>query len=144
MPVVTTGNIALTGGDDGLRGLDDADYIGVSAHKTGLYAFDTVNDALQIATPGVTAAAVIAAGLAYCESRKDMMYICETPANLDPQGAVDFRKGEGDYDHAVFNSSYGGIVLPQAESVRRGVLEGAHGFSCRRRPRNYGRQRLEG
>ena len=113
MPAVTTENVALTGGDDGLTGLDDADYIGVEAHKTGLYAFDTVNDALQIATPGVSSAAVIAAGLAYCEKRKDMMYICETPANLDPQGAVDFRKGEGDYTHAVFNSSYGALYYPK-------------------------------
>lgn len=113
IPAVTTEDVALTLGDDGLDGIADSDYIGVKAFGTGLYAFDTVDDALQVATPCVSSAAVIAAGLAYCEGRKDMMYVCETPANLDPQGAVDFRKGEGDYDHAIFNSSYGAMYYPK-------------------------------
>ena len=105
MPAVTTDNIALTGGDDGLTGLDDADYIGVEAHKTGLYAFDTVNDALQLQHRGAT-------GLyppdLHMRKRKDAMYICETRPT-STAGAVDFRKGEGDYNHAVFNSSYGAM-----------------------------------
>ena len=56
---------ALTGGDDGLTGLSDADYIGVQARRTGMYVFDEVDDALQLATPGVSSPAVIAAGVAY-------------------------------------------------------------------------------
>lgn len=112
-PAITLTDTALTGGDDGLTGLADSDYIGVESFKTGLYAFNDVDDALQVATPGVSSAPVIAEGLAYCEGRKDMMYVCETPANLDPAGAVDFRKGAGDYSHSCFNSSYGALYYPK-------------------------------
>jgi phage tail sheath protein FI len=113
-PALTNGTlVALAGGNDGLVGLADADYIGIQAQLTGMYAFDGVNDALQLATPGVSSPAVIAAGLAYCESRKDLLYVCETPANSDPQEAVDFRRGQGDYTHAAFNSSYGALYYPK-------------------------------
>lgn len=113
MPAKSAEASALTGGNDGLSGLTDADYIGEEAVGTGFYAFNNVDDALQLATPGVTSPAVIAAGLSYCEGRGDIMYVCETPANCTPQEAIDFRKGEGDYDHAMFNSSYGALYYPK-------------------------------
>lgn len=114
MPAKSTGAAtALSGGNDGLDDLSDADYTGVEAASTGFYAFNDIDDALQLATPCVTSPVVIAAGLAYCEGRKDIMYVCETPANCDPQDAVDFRKGTGDYSHSMFNSSYGAMYYPK-------------------------------
>ena len=103
------GVYALTGGDDGVDGISDADYIGSATNGTGMYAFDEVNDALQLAIPGVASPAVITAGLAYCDSRKDLVYIAGTPFNLTPQEAVDFRLGQGVYSHAPFVSSYGAM-----------------------------------
>jgi phage tail sheath protein FI len=103
--------VALSGGNDGLAGLADADYIGSKAANTGFYAFGEVDDALQLATPDVVSPAVIAAGLAYCESRGDMVYIAETPFDTEPQSAVDFRLGRGTYSHAAFNSSYGAMYF---------------------------------
>lgn len=110
-PVPKIGSSQLTGGDDGLVELCDADYIGEKSAKTGFYAFGEVDDALQIAVPGVTSPAVIAAGISYCEERGDMFFITETPFNLETQDAVDFRLGRGAYSHGAFNSSYGSMYF---------------------------------
>lgn len=101
----------LVGGDDGIAGICDADYIGSKAAKTGFYAFGEVDDALQLAVPGVTSAPVIAKGLAYCEERGDLVFITETPFDLETQEAVDFRLGRGTYSHEAFNSSYGAMYF---------------------------------
>lgn len=103
------GTYSLSGGEDGVAGINDADYIGSATNGTGMYAFDEVDDALQLAVPGVTSPAVITAGLAYCENRKDLVYITGTPFNLTPQEAVEFRLGEGVYTHAPFVSNYGAM-----------------------------------
>lgn len=110
-----TGTFALTLGDDGVTGLADADYIGDSSQHTGFYAFDEI-DALNILlVPGVTTAPVIAGATAYAESRKDLLFIAETPIQLEPLEAVDFRKGQGMYSHAAFNSSYAALYYPWLE-----------------------------
>lgn len=105
---LTAGTNAATDGSGNIT-VVDADYIGESAKKTGFYAFDEIDDALQLAVPGVTSPNVITAGLAYCESRKDMMFIAETPFDLEPQAAYNFRMGKSPYSHAVFNSNYGAL-----------------------------------
>lgn len=104
----------LTGGENGLTGMVDSDYIGDSAH-TGLYAFDEIDDLNILLVPGVTTAPVITAGIAYAESRKDLLLIAETPIHLSPLEAVDFRKGKGKYNHAAFDSSYGALYYPWLE-----------------------------
>ncbi len=101
----------LSGGEDGLDDLGDADYIGDKAAKNGFHAFDEVDDALQLAVPEVATPPVIAAGLQYCESRGDMVFITETPFNLETQEAVEFRLGSGDFSHETFNSSYGAMYF---------------------------------
>jgi hypothetical protein len=107
------GVFSLTGGNDGLVGISDADYIGDAAAKTGMYAFDEINDAIQFAIPGISSPAVIAAGLTYCENRGDLLFITETPFDLEPQEAVDFRLGSGVYTHAPFVSNYGAMYYPK-------------------------------
>lgn len=119
---------ALSGGTSGVLDehgaltVTDADYIGTQAEHKGMYAFDEIEDALQLAVPGVTSPAVITAGLAYCESRKDMFFIAETPFDLEPQEAYEFRMGKGSYSHATFNSSYGGLYYgkPKIYDVSKG------------------------
>ena len=103
------GTYSLSGGNDGVADINDADYIGSATNGTGMYAFDEIDDALQLAVPGVTSPAVITAGLAYCENRKDLVYITGTPFDLSPQEAVEFRLGKGVYTHAPFVSSYGAM-----------------------------------
>ena len=106
------GTYALTGGDDG-DDVTDADFIGSATNATGFYAFDDIGDAIQLAVPGVSSPAVITAGLAYCESRTDMLFVTETPFDLSPQEAVEFRLGKGVYEHAPFSSNYGAMYYPK-------------------------------
>ena len=109
------GAFALSGGNDGLAGLSDTDYIGDPSAHTGFYAFDEI-DALNLAlVPGVTTPAVIHGGIAYAEQRKDLMFLAEAPLHLEPPEAVEFRKGKGMYWHAAFNSSYAALYYPWLE-----------------------------
>ena len=108
-----TGNYTLSGGDDGLADLTDIDYTGDPAQHTGLYAFDEVDALNMLLVPGVTTAPVISGGIAYAEGRKDLFFVADVPIHLEPQEAVDFRKGQGLYSHAAFNSSYAAIYYPQ-------------------------------
>lgn len=110
-----TGTFALTLGDDGITGLADADYLGDSSQHTGFYAFDEIEALNILLVPGVTTAPVVVGGIAYAESRKDLLFIAETPIHLEPLEAVDFRKGQGMYTHAAFNSSYAALYYPWIE-----------------------------
>jgi len=112
-PVV--GSYALAGGDNGLEDLTDADYIGDPSQRTGIYAFDAVGALNILLVPGVTTAPVSATAIAYCETRKDAMFIADTPVLLEPLEAVDFRKGQGMYSHAAFDSSYAALYYPWLE-----------------------------
>lgn len=109
------GAFSLTAGDDGITGLTDADYVGDPSQHTGFHAFDEI-DALNILlVPGVTTAQVIGGGIAYAESRRDVLFIAEPPIHLEPLDVVDFRKGNGLYTHAAFNSSYAALYYPWFE-----------------------------
>lgn len=104
------GPIAMSGGVDGLVGLDDDDWIGDTVVGNGIHAFDDINDAMLLGVPENPSPTMIAAGLAYCEGRADMVYICEPgPDVLDADEAVAFRKGTAPYNHAAFNSSFGAM-----------------------------------
>ena len=106
------GTFPLSGGNDGLAGLTDADYIGDPSAHTGFYVFDEIDALNLLMAPGVTTAAVIHGGIAYAEKRKDLMFLAEAPLHLEPREAVEFRKGKGMYSHAAFNSSYGALYYP--------------------------------
>lgn len=106
------GIFALAAGDDGVTGMTDADYVGDPSQHTGFCAFDEI-DALNILlVPGVTTAQVISAGIAYAESRRDVLFIAEPPIHLEPLEVIDFRKGKGTYTHAAFDSSYAALYYP--------------------------------
>ncbi len=118
------GPIALADGDDG-SSVVDADWIGASAGQTGFYAFDGIDDAFGLGSIEATSPTVTAAGLAYCENREDMVYICEVPSSeVDADGAVDFRMGTGTYSHAAFDTSYGALYFgrPLVNSARTSAV----------------------
>lgn len=73
---------ALTGGNDGLTGLVDADYVGASSTngKTGIRCFDLVPDLSVLAVPGVATSAVHNALITYCETTRERAVF----AVLDP------------------------------------------------------------
>ncbi len=51
-PMPTVQTVTLTGGSDGLVGLDDNDFIGSEAGKTGLHALDQVQELSLLLVPG--------------------------------------------------------------------------------------------
>lgn len=106
------GLYGLSGGDDGIWYIEDTDYTGFQSIRTGLYAFDGIEDLNMLLIPGVTTPAVVQAGVAYAENRKDLVFLAEAPIHLTPQEAVNFRQGKGGYSHAAFNSSYAALYYP--------------------------------
>jgi len=109
------GTYQLVGGNNGLSGVTDSDYIGDPSQHTGLYAFDEIDALNLLMVPGVTTVPVINAGITYAENRKDLLFIADTPYMLEPLEVVDFRKGQGIYTHAAFNSSYAALYYPWLE-----------------------------
>lgn len=110
-----TGGFSLSDGDDGLVDLNDIDYIGDPSQHTGFYTFDEIDALNMLMAPGVTTANVIHAGITYAENRKDLMLVAEAPIHLEPLETVNFRKGQGMYSHAAFNSSYAALYYPWLE-----------------------------
>lgn len=137
------GPLSLSGGSNGAA-VDDDDFIGASAGATGFHAFSDVDDAFGLAAPEAGSPAVVAAGIAYCEAREDMVYYCEPPStDVDTVAALDFRYGRGDYSHSAFNSSYGAMYFgrPKIRSAKTnnivdisnlGDVFGVHAYSDRK------------
>jgi len=111
------GTTTLTGGDDGVASVTDADYIGTttSLGKTGLQIFANAEDfdLNLLAVPGVSSAAVINEMLLLCSTRGDCMSIVDPPLGLSTQQVVDWHNGAGAYsDHQAFNTFYGALYWP--------------------------------
>ena len=71
---------SLHGGNDGLAGLSDTDFLGSEFTKTGLHALDVVKDASIICVPNATE--IITGGvISYCDRRKDLFYIMDHPSS---------------------------------------------------------------
>ena len=71
----------LTGGDDGLVGLVDADFVGAAAGATGIRAYDQTQDINILIIPGQATSIVQNAMITYCEVTRDgtMFAILESP-----------------------------------------------------------------
>lgn len=84
----------LTGGSDGLVAIGDADFIGASTvnGKTGLRAFDLVQDISLLIVPGRATAGVHDAMITYAEVTREgsMFTILDPPANQRAVDIVDY------------------------------------------------------
>lgn len=82
----------MTGGDDGLTGLVDADFIGSSVGKTGMRALDLAQDLTMLGIPGRATAAVQTAMLSYCEITRDraVLAILDSPLGSTATGIVTY------------------------------------------------------
>lgn len=81
-PVNAT-SAAMSGGNDGLASLADADYVGSSAGGTGLHALDATDDVTLLAVPGVATSAVHNGMISYAEVARSGQIFCvlDPPAN---------------------------------------------------------------
>ena len=87
-PVPPPQTVALAGGNDGLAGLDDNDFIGSETAKTGLHALDQIQELSLVLVPGRATPAVHNAMVRYCEVYRDgsAFAVLDPPAN---QSATD-------------------------------------------------------
>ena len=100
---------ALAGGNDGLTGLTDTDYIGDANTRAGLYAFDNV-DINLVAIPAITSEAVVNGLITYVEGRQDCFAIVDVPFDMNVTQAKDFV-----VETAKAVSEYAGIYYPFIE-----------------------------
>lgn len=108
------GTYLFSGGDDGLAGLGDEDFIGTTSGstRTGLQLFSNPEDidVNLVAVPGITSAAVIEGLITLCETRGDCMCLIDPPLGMEAQQLVDWHNGSGVYsDHDAFNSRYAAL-----------------------------------
>lgn len=82
----------LTGGDDGLTSLADADYIGDADAATGLHALDTTTDIRLLIVPGRATSAVHNEMIQYCEVQREgtCFAILDPPSGLSYQQIVTY------------------------------------------------------
>lgn len=106
--------LIFSGGDDGVEGITDEDFIG-EADGTGVHALDNP-ELLSIdvmVVPGKTSPAIIEAALNVCKDRGDSMLVADVPFGLSASEAVNWTNGDGAFtDHAAFDSSYGAFYWP--------------------------------
>lgn len=102
----------LTGGDDGLVGLDDNDFIGSDAGDTGFHAFDQTQGIRVLICPDRPTAAVANAMITYCDTFRDkeMFAIIDPPAGQSTTQIITYV----DTTAAILNlSEFGAIYWPQ-------------------------------
>lgn len=116
--VPTAETYALVGGDDGIAGIADADYIGDENSRTGLYALDPVPEILTINHPGITSEQVLINGVNYVYNnptrRQIDFYIYDLPLGYSPQEALTF------IGNNMQSTGYEGVYYPW---VREGNTE---------------------
>jgi len=98
-------DVPLAGGADGASDITDSDYVGSPADRTGLYAFDTVDEINNLCVPGVSTQTVVQAALDYCDGRGDCGFIVDGPEGGDPISTKTFRE--------LFDSSRGYYYFPR-------------------------------
>ena len=103
-PAANGNGTPMTGGDDGLVGFNDADYIGDSMVQTGIYAAEQTDMSIDIMIPGTSSIPVLQALVAFCESNGGYVAYANPPAGCDPMNIKAWRMGEDPYSHEAFNS----------------------------------------
>jgi phage tail sheath protein FI len=101
----------MTGGDDGLVGIADSDYIGNEAGETGLYAFNKVNGGRLLIVPGIYTPAVHKAMLDYAEIFRNgsMFCVLDCPPQQTAQQVVTYVETTA---ALLEYSEYGAIYWP--------------------------------
>lgn len=108
---------SMTGGNDGLTGLVDADFEGDESAKgkTGWYLFKPYMSTLQkpeyLFCPRSCDRPLLAQSMADFAEDNLMIPVMATPSGLNREGVRDYRNGTGDYTHSAFGSAIGGHLM---------------------------------
>jgi len=108
------GDYALAGGDDGLSGIADSDFIGSSASDTGLRAFDVVSDGTLLACPSRATAAVANAMTQYAEVTRgrSLFAVLDPPAALNAAAIIQYIEVTAGL---IDNSEHIGVFWPRVK-----------------------------
>ena len=114
----------LAGGNDGLSGLVDADYVGSQAGGTGFHAFDTVPDKTLLAVPGISTAAVVSGQILYelyCAARGQKLFsVYDLPDDCTFREAVAAMATLGLTEATEYGATYWparGLIMNPATDV---------------------------
>lgn len=113
-PAPNIQTVALAGGNDGLAGLDDNDFIGSPVGKTGLNALDRLLAVSLVIVPGRATPAVHNAMVRYCEVDRDgaAFAVLDPPEGQSATGIVTYVETTA----ALLNlSEFGAIYWPRAK-----------------------------
>lgn len=101
----------LEGGEDKL---EDVDFIGDESVKTGLYAFDDVDDINIVAIPDKAGdREVIISAMTYCENRGDCFFVADCGIDMSPTQVLQFKTAGGVWEgENAFNSTFGALYYP--------------------------------
>ena len=117
------GLTSMLGGDDGLAGLVDIDFIGSSASASGLRGFDKVSGIRLIAIPEGATPPIAQAILTYCEITREgtMFAVIDPPANFTAQQIKEYVEVTASLKNS---SEYGAIYWPRLKVLnpRRDVF----------------------
>jgi hypothetical protein len=99
---------AMAGGDDGLTGIADADYLGNQSGPTGLYCFDRVSSGRILIVPGVATAAVHKGMMDYAETHRNgsMFCVLDCPAGQTKEQIVSYVNSNGILNYSEFGAIY--------------------------------------
>lgn len=105
---------SLTGGSDGVVGLDDSDFVGSELGKTGLRGLDAIQDLSIVLVPGRATPAVHNAMLRYCEvDRGGMAFaVLDPPADQSATDIVTYVATTASLENL---SEYGAIYWPRVK-----------------------------
>jgi len=92
LPASDSAATALSGGSSEIVGLADTHWIGSSTGKTGLYAWDEINEFMPFCTPGNNNAALVHAAAAYAKDRIWMEYLTYVDTGMAGADAVAYRE----------------------------------------------------
>jgi len=102
----------LTGGDDGLTGIVDIDYLGSSAGPTGLHCFDRVSGGRILIVPGKATPAIHQGMLTYAETTRlgSMFCVLDPPEGYTAEQMVTYVETTASL---LERSEFGAIYWPR-------------------------------
>lgn len=110
--VPTNGTFALAGGNDGLAGIADADFVGSQAGLTGFYAFDKNQGLRILICPGMATPAIHNGMLTYCGGFRfgSMFAVLDPPVGYASTDIVEYVSSTALLQNA---SEFGAIYWPR-------------------------------
>lgn len=100
----------IVGGSDGGTVLI-TDYTGDQAARTGLYAFDPVDDIMQVCAPEISDTTLHVAGAAYAAARTDLIYVAHLSNGLKTPAALIAARAATNIDSSYTFFTAGGLKI---------------------------------